>query len=82
LDKFHDDVDYTVFDDIQDINTFDFMSWFGGKKDIMISGKYHKDITLRHGKPTIWIANEEMELGDGEIMDWIHANSTLYKVCL
>nr|UBJ26247.1 replication-associated protein [Giant panda feces-associated gemycircularvirus] len=61
LDEYSESTDYAVFDDINGGLAYfpSYKQWLGGQFDFTVNDKYKHKRTVRFGKPSIYICNED-----------------------
>jgi hypothetical protein len=70
---------YCVLDDI-DIDFFpSYKSFMGGQKEFVITDKYVQKITVRWGKPCIWLSNEDPRNKKVD-RTWLDANCVFAEI--
>ncbi|KAG1827742.1 hypothetical protein DFJ58DRAFT_738177 [Suillus subalutaceus] len=77
--KIDETAKYIVLDDI-DLDYFpSYKSFFGGQKEFEVTDKYVSKMTVRWGKPCIWLSNEDPRLKKID-RPWIEANCIFAEV--
>jgi len=72
--KVNESASYIVLDDI-DIGFFpSYKMFLGGQKEFEVTDKYVRKLTLKWGKPCIWLSNDNPCLNPKVDAAWLHAN--------
>lgn len=87
LSDYSDDAEYAVFDDISGGFGFfpSYKQWLGGQFTFTVTDKYKHKVTLRWGKPTIWLCNTDPRLdwykpGASPDFEWMEANCDFVEI--
>lgn len=87
MDDLSENVDYAIFDDIS--GGFDFFpsykQWLGGQFQFTVTDKFKHKRTVKWGKPTIWICNQDPRLalykaGHEPDFGWMEENCLFYEL--
>lgn len=77
--KIDESAKYIVLDDI-DLDYFpSYKSFFGGQKEFEVTDKYVSKMTVRWGKPCIWLSNEDPRFKKID-RPWLEANCIFAEV--
>nr|QCX29439.1 Replication-associated protein [Plant associated genomovirus 9] len=90
MSEFNESVEYAVFDDMVGglrAGYFNYKDWMGGQFNFTVQDKYMKKRSIRWGKPTIFICNEDPRdqppaFNDRVGLDWawLEENCVFYEV--
>lgn len=64
LATFNPEARYVIFDDFDWEYMPNKKSWFGAQREFTVTDKYRKKMTIRWGKPLIYLTNDELTLND------------------
>ena len=77
--KIDESARYIVLDDI-DLDYFpSYKSFFGGQKEFEVTDKYVSKMTVKWGKPCIWLSNEDPRNKKVD-RPWVEANCVFVNV--
>ncbi|KAG1761536.1 hypothetical protein EV702DRAFT_984711, partial [Suillus placidus] len=77
--KIDESASYIVLDDI-DLDFFpSYKSFFGGQKEFEVTDKYVSKMTVRWGKPCIWLSNDDPR-GKKVDRSWLEANCIFAEI--
>jgi hypothetical protein len=72
--KLDETASHIVLDDI-DIGFFpSYKSFLGGQKEFEVTDKYVSKLTVKWGKPCIWLSNDNPVFNQKVDSNWMHAN--------
>jgi len=89
LEDFSESADYAVFDDISGGFGFcpSYKQWMGGQFQFTVTDKYKHKVTVKWGKPTIWLCNRDPRLewykpGSAPDFTWMEDNCDFVEILL
>jgi hypothetical protein len=87
LEDFCEDSNFAVFDDISGGFSFfpSYKQWMGGQFQFTVTDKYKHKVTVKWGKPSIWICNTDprwdcYKAGSSPDFEWMEENCIFYEV--
>ena len=82
MDAHSESSDYAIFDDIQGGFEFfhSYKGWLGAQKEFVITDKYRKKKTVKWGKPSIMLMNDDPGGCAKADYDWLQGNCYIIHI--
>lgn len=78
LDQWDDSAEYAIFDDWDDWSKwYSYKCWIGAQNEFTVTDKYKKKQSIRWGKPSIILSNDDPNFKDNA---WVARNAIFYNI--